>query len=215
MRASEPKRGRRHIRPAFRWALDVAPICRRCGRSAHEPLARAARVQAARARRPRGPCVPLFGGDFCCRPPPPAAGTACSRHSCAPQVWIFRRALFLLRRCSFTMDQARLLYRCVPARLPLRSAPAKVGFSHRASSCARGGFDFIFGRLGGRLHPAQMELVGVWAVGAAGGGCGGAVGGHRQPIPRRAREICVQNRPRRRAASPRGASGVLELRGVA
>ena len=49
----------------------------------------------------------------------------------------------MLRRCSFTMDKARLLYRCAPARLPLRSAPAKVGFSHRASSCARGRFDFI------------------------------------------------------------------------
>ena len=142
---------------------------------------------------------------FCCARPPRLARLA--RGIRARLKFGIRRALFLLRRCSFTMDKARLLYRCAPARLPLRSAPAKVGFSRRASSCARGGFDFIFGRLGGRLHPAQMELVGVWAVGAAGGGCGGAVGGHRQPIPRRAREICVQNRPRRRAASPRGASG--------
>ena len=144
---------------------------------------------------------------FCCAHPPRLARLA--RGIRARLKFGIRRALFLLRRCSFTMDKARLLYRCAPARLPLRSAPATVGFSHRASSCARGGFDFIFGRLGGRLHPAQMELVGVWAVGAAGGGCGGAVGGHRQPIPRRAREICVQNRPRRRAASPRGASVCL------
>ena len=86
MRALDPN-GVRHI-TSLRCALDVLhlpkmwPICA----WPREPLARAARVQAARARRPRGPCVPLFGGDFLLRPPP-AAGTACSRHSCAPQVW--------------------------------------------------------------------------------------------------------------------------------
>ena len=78
---------------------------------------------------------------FCCARPPRLARLA--RGIRARLKFGFRRALFLLRRCSFTIDQARLLYRCAPARLPLRSAPAKVGFSHRASSCARGRFDFI------------------------------------------------------------------------
>ena len=190
-------------------------ICRRCGRSAHgranHSLVRLESRPPARDdredRASRSSAV-----IFCCAHPPRLARLA--RGIRARLKFGIRRALFLLRRCSFTMDKARLLYRCAPARLPLRSAPAKVGFSHRASSCARGGFDFIFGRLGGRLHPAQMELVGVWAVGAAGGGWGGAVGGHRQPIPRRAREY-VRKIARAGGPPARAARAVLELRGVA
>ena len=122
----------------------MEPILQRWSPICHPTLdlrMAAARVQAARARRPRGPCVPLFGGDFLLRPPPAVARLA--RGIRARLKFGFRRALFLLRRCSFTKDKARLLYSCAPARLPLRSAPAKVGFSHRASSCARGRFDFI------------------------------------------------------------------------
>ena len=125
---------------SLRWALDVLhlpkmwPICA----WPREPLARAARVQAARARRPRGPCVPLFGGDFLLRPPP-AAGTACSRHSCAPQVWNPAGIIFAppLQLHDGQGVSTYLLYRCAPARLQPRSAPAKVALSHRASSRAR------------------------------------------------------------------------------
>ena len=208
MRASDPRPAAAYHQPS------LGPRCGtsadRCGRSAHGRANHSLVLLESRppARDDREDRASRSSAViFCCAHPPRLARLA--RGIRARLKFGIRRALFLLRRCSFTMDKARLLYRCAPARLPLRSAPAKVGFSHRASSCARGGFDFIFGRLGGRLHPAQMELVGVWAVGAAGGGCGGAVGGHRQPIPRRAREICVQNRPRRRAASPRGASVCL------
>ena len=141
MRASDPNRVR-HI-TSLRWALDVAHLPR-CGRSAHgrandslvllesRPPARDDRED----RASRSSAV-----IFCCARPPRLARLA--RGIRARLKFGFRRALFLLRCCSFTMDQARLLYMCVPARLPLRSAPAKVGFSHRASSCARGRFDFI------------------------------------------------------------------------
>ena len=170
-------------------------------------LARAARAQAARARRPRGPIVPLFGGDFLLRPPP-ADAAACSVHSCAPHVWTSAGIIF----CSAAA--ASRWTRRVYFGLQVRPRPPAAAVRPRKSGpltprqLVRARQD--------RLHlwaprqstsTAQMELVGVWAVGAAGGGCDGAVGGHRQPIPHRAREICAQNRPRRRAASARGASG--------
>ena len=83
-----------------------------------------------------------------------------------------------------------------------------------------------------QLVRARRVRLHLWAprrsTSSGADGAGGCVGGRsrrrrvrrcgrRSPTayPASSARICAQNRPRRRAASPRGASGVLELRGVA
>ena len=176
-------------------------------RMAREPLARAARVQAARARRPRGPCVPLFGGDFLLRPPP-AAGTACSRHSCAPQVWIPAGIIFA--------PPLQLHDGPGASTLQVRPRPPAAAVRPRKSR-------LLTPR---QLVRARRVRLHLWAprrsTSSGADGAGGCVGGRsrrrrvrrcgrRSPTayPASSARICAQNRPRRRAASPRGASVCL------
>ena len=149
---------------------------------------------------------------FCCAHPPRLARLA--RGIRARLKFGIRRALFLLRRCSFTMDKARLLYRCAPARLPLRSAPAKVGFSHRASSCARGRFDFISMLL---VDRASQRGWSWWVCGrsepqAAGAAVRSAVTDSLSRVERA--NMCAKS-PAPAGRQPARRERVLELRGVA
>ena len=146
---------------------------------------------------------------FCCARPPRLARLARGIDSCAPQVWIPAGIIFAHPPLQLHDGQGA-------STLQVRPRPPAAAVRPRKSR-------LLTPR---QLVRARRVRLHLWAprrsTSSGADGAGGCVGGRsrrrrvrrcgrRSPTayPASSARICAQNRPRRRAASPRGASVCL------